>query len=98
MSENELQNPEMENVRIKSILESLLFINERPIDAAELHSVLGIEKKRIEDCLGELASEYASGDSGICIVQIAGGYQMCAAPVNEPWIKKMYQERGKHKL
>ena len=98
MNENTPQNLEMENTRIKSILESLLFINERPIDAAELHGILGIEKKRLENCLNELAGEYTKRDCGICIVQIAGGYQMCAAPINEPWIKKMYQERGKHKL
>ena len=98
MSENILQNPEMENARIKSILESLLFVNERPIDTGELHEVIGVDKKRIEDCLNELISEYLAHNCGICIVQIAGGYQMCTSPVNEPWIKKMYQERGKQKL
>ena len=98
MSEDILQNPEMENARIKSILESLLFVNERPIDAGELHGVIGVDKKRIEDCLNELVNEYIARNCGICIVQIAGGYQMCTSPVNELWIKKMYQERGKQKL
>ena len=98
MSENILENTHIENARIKAILESLLFINERPIDAAELQEILGIEKKRIETCMHELIDEYTKRYCGICIVQIAGGYQMCTAPVNEPWIKKMYQERGRHKL
>jgi len=98
MSENTLQNPEMEATRIRSILESLLFINERPIDVTELHGILGIDKKSVEDCLNALVAEYSQRNCGICIVQIAGGYQMCTSPVNELWIKKMYQERGKHKL
>jgi segregation and condensation protein B len=98
MSENELQSPEIEATKIKSILESLLFINERPIDVTELHGILGVDKKMVETCLSELITEYSQRNCGICIVQIAGGYQMCTSPANEPWIKKMYQERGKQKL
>ena len=85
----------MELPQLKSSLESLLFINERPIDIAELTDVLGAERKTIAAALEELRQEYQQRNSGVCIVQVAGGYQMCSAPANEIWVKKMYQERNK---
>jgi len=83
---------------IKPILESLLFVNEKPIETSELSAVLEVEKKKIEIALEELALEYQEKKSGMCIVKVAGGYQMCSHPENEPWIKKMYREKNKQKL
>lgn len=84
--------------KIKSIAESLLFVNEKPIEIEELNEILNVEKKAIEEALEELITDYANRASGISIVKIAGGYQMCSSPENEMWIKKMYRERGKQKL
>jgi segregation and condensation protein B len=83
---------------IKSILESLLFVNEKPISLEELSEILEVQKKDLEIPLSELTLEYTNRLSGTCIVQVAGGYQMCSAPTNEPWIKKMYRDRSKQKL
>jgi segregation and condensation protein B len=88
----------MDNKQLKSIIESLLFINERPIELSELVSVFEVEKKDITAVLEELTKEYQERNSGISIVQVAGGYQMCSSPESEPWVKKMYQERNKQKL
>lgn len=88
----------MDNEKTKSILETLLFINERPIETAELTQVLEASRKEIESALDILSIEYQKRNSGICIVKVAGGYQMCSAPDNETWVKKMYQERTKQKL
>ncbi|MFA5007814.1 MAG: SMC-Scp complex subunit ScpB [Candidatus Omnitrophota bacterium] len=84
--------------KIKSIAESLLFVNEKPIEIDELSEILSVGKKEIEEALEELVSDYAGKSNGIAIVKVAGGYQMCSSPENEMWIKKMYQERGKQKL
>ncbi len=88
----------MNKTNVKSILEALLFINERPIEVGEFTGVLEISRKEIEKALEELSLEYRERSSGICIVKVAGGYQMCSAPDNETWVKKMYQERSKQKL
>jgi len=88
----------MNKANVKSILEALLFINERPIEVGELTEVLEISRKETEVALEELSLEYKERSSGICIVKVAGGYQMCSAPDNETWVKKMYQERSKQKL
>lgn len=83
---------------MKAILESLLFVNERPIEVKELALILGVDNKEVEKSLEELSGEYASRNSGICIVKVAGGYQMCAHPENEKWIRKMYREKNKQRL
>ena len=88
----------MDKTNIKSILEALLFINERPIEVGELTEVLEISRGEIEKVLEKLSLEYRERCSGICIIKVAGGYQMCSAPDNDTWVKKMYQERGKQKL
>ncbi len=85
-------------MNIKPILESLLFVNEKPISIAELKEVVEAESKEIERALEEIAAEYKSRGSGICVVKVAGGYQMCSSPENEVWIKKMYRERNRQKL
>jgi segregation and condensation protein B len=95
MNNNETK---MGDVRVKAIIESLLFVNERPIELNELIQITEAGKKDIELAIEELISEYATRNSGICIVKIAGGYQMCSCPDNETWVKKMYQERSKQKL
>jgi len=84
--------------KIKSIAESLLFVNEKPIEIEELNEILNVEKKAIEEALEELITDYTNRASGISIVKVAGGFQMCSSPENEMWIKKMYRERGKQKL
>lgn len=85
-------------MNIKSILESLLLVNERPIESKELAGILSVDKKEIEKNLEELATEYEARKAGICIIKVAGGYQMCSHPNNEEWVKKMYQEKNKQRL
>jgi len=88
----------MDKQKVKSIIESLLFINERPIEMSELLEIVEADKKEIEAALVELTQEYSQRQSGISLVKVAGGYQMCSCPDNEAWVKKMYQERTKQKL
>ncbi|MCQ9205104.1 MAG: SMC-Scp complex subunit ScpB [Omnitrophica bacterium] len=88
----------MDNKLIKSTVESLLFINEKPIEMNELRQILETDKKETVQALEELIQEYKQRKSGVCIVKVAGGYQMCSAPENEPWVKRMCQERSKQKL
>jgi len=85
-------------MNVKSILESLLFVNERPLAVEELAGIVGRDKKEIVRAVEELQDELKARDSGTCIVNVAGGYQMCSAPENELFVKKMYRERNRQKL
>jgi len=85
-------------MNIKQILESLLFVNEKPIAIKELAEVLAEDKKEIITALEELSAEYAERECGISIVKVAGGFQMCSHPDNSEWVKKMFREKNKQKL
>jgi len=89
---------EIEREKLLSALEALLFINENSVEASELARIFEADKKSIEGLLDELAADYLKRGSGICVVKVAGGYQMCSSPENETWVKKMLQERNKQKL
>lgn len=79
----------MEDKDIKSILEALLFISGDPINLDTLKNILGIERDQIEGHLRKLISEYSLKNSGILIVEVAGGFQMITNPAFSQWIKKL---------
>lgn len=85
-------------MNLKSILESILFVNEKPILVEEIAHTLDLEKREVIASMEELKKDYEERSSGLCIVNVAGGYQMCTHPVNAEWIKKLYKERFKHRL
>jgi segregation and condensation protein B len=88
----------LESGKLKSIIVSLLFVNEKPIETPELCEVLGCSRKDLEKILDELMAFYQDANQGLCIVRVAGGYQMCSLPDNEEWIKKLYHGRNAQKL
>jgi len=92
------ENLGLDKKNIRSIIESLLFVNERPIEITEICGIINIDKNVIEEAVEELTKEYTQRLSGISIIKVAGGYQMCTSADNELWVKKMYHERGKQKL
>lgn len=85
-------------MNITSVIESLLFVNEKPLNVSEISQILEIEKKEAENAVELLKREYEEKGGGICLVNVAGGYQMCSSPENEPFIRKMFRDRNKHKL
>ena len=85
-------------MNLKSIIESILFVNEKPLTPQEIAEALDIEKDKALSAIKELQEKYQREGSGLSIVEVAGGYQMCANPENSEWIKKLYKERFKRRL
>ncbi len=86
------------SMRIKSIIESILFVNEKPISLQEITKALDFEKKEVTEAIEELKNDYSERDSGLCIVEVAKGYQLCTAPQNNEWVRKLYKKRFKRRL
>jgi len=85
-------------MEIKSLIESLLFINETPIKPEDLAKNFNLTTKEVIEIMEELKREYEERNSGICILKVAGGYQMCTSPKNSEAIKKFYKEKFKQHL
>jgi len=79
----------MEDREIKSILEALLFISGDPVSIDTLKDIIDVEKPRIEALLRELMGEYSLRNSGILIVEVAGGFQMVTNPAHASWVKRL---------
>lgn len=81
------ENIEISYPRLKTILESLLFITKRPVTPEELAHVIGVDASLVEKSLYELLVEYEG--KGVNIVKIAGGYQMVTKPDNASFVDRL---------
>ncbi len=93
---------EQDIVKIKSIIESLLVVSGEPLSIDEIKSSLDqewdISTQEITDLLEALKAEYASGNHGFQIMEIAGKLQFCTHPQNAEWVKRLLQVRNSEGL
>jgi segregation and condensation protein B len=84
---------------VKSVIEALLFSSERPLTAEQIRKALdGIGPEQARAAAQQLQQEYESGNRGVRIAEIAGGWQMITAPGFAPFLKKFYKGRQSEKL
>lgn len=68
----------LKNGGVKSAIECMLFVSEEPLTAAQMAAALEVEEPLVEQSVYDLILDH--GDSGLQIVRIAGGFQMCTRP------------------
>lgn len=83
----------MSQDNFKAIIESLLFISEKPLLIEQIHRLLSdLEPVDIRRILDELKSEYEAANRGMRIIEIAGGFQMVVPPEFSALLKKFYRQ------
>ena len=82
----------------KTVIDSLLFVSDKPVSHLEMSKVLGVEAKEIKNTIELLKAEYEQQRRGFRILQIAGGYQMCTASETAEWVKKMQSYKYSQRL
>lgn len=75
--------------KIKSVLESILFIANRPLKPEEIAGVLEVPPSLIEQCLKELSLEYEG--KGIQVINVAHGWEMATRDENALFVKKLLE-------
>lgn len=78
----------MKDREAKSIIEAVLFISGEPLTIETLKDILEIDENETERLLRELSDEYQLRNTGLLIVEVAGGFQIVTNPACAPWIKK----------
>lgn len=74
----------------KSIVEALILASETPLSIDKIADVVGSsDKKDIERQLNEIKEEYRQRGGGICLQEVAGGFQFRTRGDLGPWIKKL---------
>lgn len=76
---------------LKSVLESLIFVSDKPVPAQRLARVARARTKDVVRLLGELVEEYRG--RGIELVELAGGYQFRSAAVNAPFVREILETK-----
>jgi len=78
----------MSEARARTVLESLLFLAERPFTSEELRQATGLEVDRIEKALDKLSGHYRDGVCGIVLHEVAGGWQLRTSPDNAAFARR----------
>lgn len=81
---------------LKSIIESLLFVAEKPVSLKELSSVSGVMIVEIQKAIGELEVEYK--EKGINIIRKGEYFSFISAPANSKFVGKLLNEELRHDL
>jgi segregation and condensation protein B len=68
--------------RVRTIVETLLFLAERPITVEEIRQASGLEAERVEKALDQLSGHYREGPCGVVLHEVAGGWQLRSSPDN----------------
>jgi segregation and condensation protein B len=74
--------------RVRTVLETLLLLAERPLTAEELRQTTGLEVERITKALDQLTGQYREGLSGIVLHEVAGGWQLRTSPLNAAYARR----------
>jgi segregation and condensation protein B len=86
-------------VNWKSILEALLFAaGDEGLSLEQISSVLEVTEEEAKDALYDLKELYQNEDRGICVVELAGVYQLATKKVHAPYLKKLVETPSAHTL
>lgn len=88
----------MNKTELESILEALLFYSGDVIQENRLCEVCDTEMFAIHTAIYRLNQMYQATNSGIEIIAVEDGYQMCTAPKHIAYIQKLRQKPAKNML
>lgn len=86
---------------IKKVIESLLFVSDKPLLNREIKAVIKNELPeniKIEDIMNELRQEYENLDRSFELKFVADGWTFATKPQYSPWIKILLKEKTILKL
>jgi segregation and condensation protein B len=86
----------VEEERLQSIVESILFASDRPVSLASLKLVFkgtNINTQKLRRALDSLAVEYAGGCRGVTLEEVPGGYQLRTKIDNMEFMRRTLKAR-----
>ncbi len=79
---------------LQKIIETLLFITDRPVKVSRLVDVIeNTTAKEVREAITKLQDDYMARGSAVQILEIAGGFQMCTKPEYGRWVRRLYNEK-----
>ncbi len=78
-------------LHLKGIIESLVFVAEKPITVTDIAAVARAEAREVRRLLNELRTEYNA--RGIHLDEVAGAWQFRSSAANAPFVRELLQAR-----
>lgn len=86
----------IEEERLESIIESILFASDRPVSLASIKLVFkgtNIRSDQVRRALDQLAVEYAGGRRGVTLEEVPGGFQLRTKIDNLEFLRRTLKAR-----
>ncbi|MDP8263399.1 MAG: SMC-Scp complex subunit ScpB [Candidatus Ancaeobacter aquaticus] len=87
---------------LKSIVEALLFVTDRPLTLKEIRDIVqdtaNVDSGDIRAVIDELSKEYRESKRSYQIIEIANAFQFRTLPEFAPWLSKLFRQESKSKL
>ncbi len=83
---------------MKAVIEALVFVSEEPLSIKTLGEVLREDTTWIEAALGELSSEFNARNGGLCLREVAGGWQFATRAEHHEHVRAYLKSRPSAKL
>jgi segregation and condensation protein B len=78
----------LSDARARTVVETLLFLAERPLGEEEIRLATGLEPARVAKALDQLSGHYREGIAGIVLHEVAGGWQLRTSPDNADFARR----------
>jgi len=89
----------MERQELKNIIECLLFFSDRPLSIDKIGKIVEIDNcDEIREAAEELKKEYEIRNTGLQVLNIAQGYQICTKSEFSSWLRKFYKSQTTFQL
>jgi len=85
----------MEKNYLKGIIETLLFITDKPLSIQKIVELIAeqeVKEEMVQQLIDELTTDYLKG-SALEIKHVAEGYQIATKPEYSEYVRRLYRER-----
>jgi segregation and condensation protein B len=77
--------------RVRTVVESLLFVSDKPLTLDQLFESSGIDRELIARALDQLGGLHREGISGVVLYEVAGGWQFRTDPHSAEYVRRFLQ-------
>lgn len=74
--------------RVRTVLQSLLFVADKPLDLNQLYEATGIDRELIQKALHKLSGAHREGVNGIVLYEVSGGWQLRTDPGSAEYVRR----------
>lgn len=77
--------------RVRTIIQSLLFVSDRPLTVDQLYEATAIDRERIQAALDQTTGEFRDGIAGIVLHEVGGAWQLRTDPGSAEYVRRFLQ-------